>query len=130
MSKEIEQNEHYTGKIAMSLDPSLVVKELDTGKDGLITKEAVRKQTSDPQEEIDQMKQTAKDDPGNGGQTPQRRKPRAREFRGRPSQEPRPRPKTLGKDDQRTCRKWYFGGADLCNFSGRPRGFLLQAGAA
>ena len=62
MSKEIEQNEHYTGKIAMSLDPSLVVKELDTGKDGLITKEAVRKQTSDPQEEIDQMKQTAKDE--------------------------------------------------------------------
>jgi LDH2 family malate/lactate/ureidoglycolate dehydrogenase len=62
MSKEIEQNEHYTGKIAMSLDPSLVVKELDTGRDGLITKEAVRKQTYDPQEEIDQMKQTAKDE--------------------------------------------------------------------
>ena len=45
----------YTGRIAKALHPSLLVKDLDTGMDGTITMEAVRKQTVDPQDFADEI---------------------------------------------------------------------------
>ena len=56
---EVEGSEPYTGRIARSLHPSLVVKEVDTGADGTITMEAVKKQTEDPLDEIDRIKSAA-----------------------------------------------------------------------
>ena len=51
----------YTGKIARKLDPSLVVAALDTDEDGTISKHAITKQTPDPMEKADEIREDAKD---------------------------------------------------------------------
>ena len=50
----------YTGKIARKLDPSLVVAALDTDADGTISKHAITKQTPDPMEKADGIREAAK----------------------------------------------------------------------
>jgi len=50
----------YTGKIARKLDPSLVVAALDTDEDGTISKHAITKQTPDPMEKADVIRETVK----------------------------------------------------------------------